>query len=197
MRMTTHRLRVFGLVLALVACASFAQAQTARLTTAQRATLKSDIQNTPAANAIYVNGDLDGLAAFYNLSASPDYWVWRTSVTESEYTRAPGLDADGSTVTNWSWTTYIGRSQGERDAWPRLFMGGGSGCNPSLANVRQAFADIFSGAGGANQRTHLAAVSRRKATRLEKLFATGTGTTATPATMAVEGVLSSNDLIGL
>jgi hypothetical protein len=66
--------------------------------------------------------------------------------------------------------------------------------NPSLPQVRQAFLDIFSGAGNAAlNRAHLAVVGRRKATRLEQVFAVGTGSTADPAVMGVEGRLSLND----
>lgn len=115
------------------------------------------------------------VAAWYNLEAAGPYWLWKTVIFESEITRSPSSDA-----TNWDWTAYIARSQGERDAWARLFMGGGSGMNPSLTNVRQGLADIFSGSANnaAAQRTHLLATCRRKATNAEKLFvvaATGPG----------------------
>jgi hypothetical protein len=68
--------------------------------------------------------------------------------------------------------------------------------NPSLANVRQGMADIFSGSTNSApaQRAHLTAVSKRTATKAEKLFATGTGTDATPATMTFEGRLSYDDV---
>jgi hypothetical protein len=161
------------------------------LTAAQLLALKNDIAADPALASQPLSPDgAFAIAAVYNSEAASPFWVWRTSVTESEYTRQAGVDTDGVTPTNWSWTTYIGRSQGERDAWPRLFMGGGTGCNPSLANVRQAFADIFSGAGGAAQRTHLSAVSRRKATRIEKLFSAGAGTASAPAVLSLEGPIT-------
>ena len=167
------------------------------LTPAQLATLKADIAangdlnvhpNTPDGNA--------AVAALYNAAATPDFWVWRTSIFESEITRT--TTADG---TSWSWPAYIIRSQGERDAWARLFMGGASGMNPSLANVRQGLQDIFSGPnsggtlGAPAQRTHLLAVSRRLAKRGEKLFATGTGSTASPAVMVLEGNVTAADVL--
>lgn len=111
----------------------------------------------------------DGVtAAAMNATASPDYWAWRTSVMELEFTR--GLSVDG---TSYSWPAYIARSQGERDAWARLFMGGGTGSNPSLTNVRQGFADIFSGSANSApaQRQHLLAIARRKALIGEKVLA--------------------------
>ena len=165
------------------------------MTLSQLQTLKAFIDADATLSAF--PNDEDGAipcAAALNLSTSPSYWVWRTSVSESEYTRQSAVDTDGVTVTNWSWTTFIGRSQGERDAWPRLFMGGGTGCNPALANVRSAFSDIFSGAGGANQRAHLLASSRRLASRFEKLFATGTGSASVPALMGLEGPVSAADV---
>lgn len=118
-------------------------------------------------------------AALLNATASPDFWVWRTLVTESElYETTTG---DGTT---WSWTTYIARSQAERDSWRQMVSMRG-GLKPSLLNVRNGVADVFSGAGGANQRTHLLTVSRRKVTVGEKLYATGTGSTASPADFGV------------
>ena len=41
-------------------------------------------------------------------------------------------------------------------------------------------------------RTHITAMSKRKATRLEKIFATGTGTLASPGTLVVEGAWTSS-----
>ena len=68
--------------------------------------------------------------------------------------------------------------------------------NPSLLNVRQGIADIFSG--NANnapaQRAHLLAMARRKATRFEKLFATGTGTTASPGTANADATCNYQDI---
>jgi hypothetical protein len=79
-----------------------------------------------------------------------------------------------------------------------MFSGSGA-VNPSLANVRQAFADIFSGgtAPAPANRTHLLAIARRQATRAERLFATGTVSTATPGFFTFEGAVTTNDLIGV
>jgi hypothetical protein len=59
-----------------------------------------------------------------------------------------------------------------------------TGINPSLADRRQFFDDIFSGAGGVNTRANLLALWKELATRAQKLFSTGTGTDAAPATTA-------------
>jgi hypothetical protein len=160
------------------------------LTAAQLATLKA-----------YVNANHSGqqdqtVADAMNAPHAPDFWVWRTAVTKAELVSSTSVDG---TTFNWTGAGFITRSQGERDAWRELFNGTQT-VNPTLANVRQAFLDIFSGATApapAN-RTHLATVSRRKATVAEELFATGTGSTASPGVLAtgptgayVEGPLTA------
>lgn len=160
------------------------------LTNAQLTTLKASILADPVLTALPNTSDgAFEIAEVYALVAAPDFWVWRTSVPQAEIVGAPSPDA-----TTWSWTTYIGRSQGERDGWREMFTDTGS-INFALSNVRQGFVDIFSGAGGAAQRTHLLAIGRRKANRAEKLFATGIGSTISPATMVVEGSLTYQDIL--
>jgi len=157
-------------------------------TAAQLTALKTDLVNDATLLQQAENGDYNGVADAYNAAANPAFWCWRTSVAKSEYVSSTSGD---STV--FSWTSYIGRSQGERDAWKELFNGKET-CNPSLANVQQAFADIFSGAGGAGNRTHLSAISRRKATRCEKVLATGTGSTASPGQFTFQGTMEPSDV---
>lgn len=156
------------------------------LSPAQLQALKADIAADPSLAALPNTGENDfTIAAAYNLTATPDFWVWRTAVREAEYTASPSPDG-----TLWSWPAYIARSVGEQNAWGRMFMGNAS-VNPSLPNIQQGFADIFSGTQNSApaQRTHLMACSRRKATRAEKVFAVGTGSTAAPATMGYEGAI--------
>jgi hypothetical protein len=155
------------------------------LTPAQLQTLKADILADPVLAAIPNNSDGNTLiAAAYNAPASPDYWVWRSFVSDSELYEATSPDG-----TTWSWSIYIARSQGERDAWRQMVNMKG-GIDAALVNERTGIADIFSGAPGLAQRTHLLAMGRRKATRGEKLFATGSGTTGSPSVMTVEEVFT-------
>ena len=161
------------------------------LTSAQKATLKTNILANGDTAALFTVGNLQGLADLLNTAAAPAFWVWRSFVSDQEiYATTTG---DGTT---WSWTTYIARSQGERDAWRQMVNMAG-GLNASLANVRAGITDIFSGAGGASQRTHLLTLGRRPASRFEQVFAVGTGSTASPATMGLEGPLYYTDLIGI
>ncbi len=163
------------------------------LTPAQKATLKAYIDgqgdlsvhpNTNDGNEI--------VAGLLNAPASPDFWVWRTAVSKAEYTERESSDA---TTFNWTGAGFITRSQGERDAWRELF-GADDTVNPSLVNVRQAFQDIFSGgtAPAPANRTHMATVSRRRATRVEQVFATGTGSTGDPGLLTFEGTLTRVDV---
>ena len=158
------------------------------LTATQKQTIKADILATPQLNAFPNNGDgAAEIAAIYNANASPDYWVWRAFVSDQEVYSATSVDN-----TTWNWTSYIGRSQGERDAWRQMVNMAG-GYNPSLTSVRTGLADIFSGQTGSGQRTHLLAISRRKASRGEKLFAVATvggsgarGSAANPDTLTLD-----------
>lgn len=163
------------------------------LTPTQLTTLKNDILADSNFNGI--SSDSDGnaaIAAFYNLNAAPDFWVWRSKVARDEIVGSASVDG-----TNFSWTGtgFITRTQGERDAFNQLFDGEGF-CDPSQANVRQAFLDIFSGgtAPAPANRTHIATIARRKATRAEKLFATGTGSTGSPGQLVFEGALNLDDV---
>jgi hypothetical protein len=151
-----------------------------------------------AINALPLDADAaEAIKDWYNGVAVPDFWVWRTAIAKAEMVQQPSR-----TGTNFTWAGngFITRSAGELAAWQELFGGAGLGagaCNPALPNVRQAFADIFSGAGNAAlNRTHLDVVARRKATNTEKLYATGTGadTNAGAGTMTFEGALTGPDV---
>jgi len=153
------------------------------------ATLLADIAADGALASLPHNSDsADAIATAYRAVASPDFWVKRTNLTPKEIYEATTTDG-----TSWSWTIYINRSAAERDCWQALTSVGM--LNTALANVEQAIQDIFSGAGGLAQRTHLLTVRRRRATRIEKLLATGPGSTASPATMQFEGALDLNDVL--
>ena len=141
------------------------------LTTAQLTTLKADIIADATLNAFPNNSDgAFAIATAYNLLASPDFIVWRTQV--------PTADCKKAMV----WTEFIGRSAGERDSWQ--FMLSNGVINGADTNIRQGIQDIFSGAQGAATRAALTALAKTKASRIQKLFSTGTGSDASPATMA-------------
>jgi hypothetical protein len=153
------------------------------LTTAQRTTLKADILANPDALAIYEIGDLQALADLYNQPANPAYVVWRTDVSTVEI-RAVLV-----------WSEYDVLSVSKQNAFS--FLCSNHVVNAALPNVRAGISSIFGAPQQSGNLAALVAIAKRNASRLERLFATGTGSTAVPGTMAVEGVLTFGDLIGL
>jgi hypothetical protein len=151
------------------------------LTSSQQGTLKAAILADSQLNAFpnTTDGNFD-LAVFLGGLASPAFRVWRTNV--------PTKDVKNAIV----WTEYIARSQGERDAFVLMISNGI--INGADVNIRQGIQDIFSGPSGATTRTNLTAISKRDATRIEKILATGTGSDASPATMTYEGSISGTDV---
>ena len=153
------------------------------LTTAQLILLKNEASTNPAISAAWNAGDNGLVQIWLNSISSPNYWVYRSNISKDDICNKPSVDE-----TNFSWTIYIARSQGERDAWREIFSISGT-VDATKENVRQAFMDIFSGGPGAPQRTHLAAKARRLATNAERvLVVSGTGTTGDVST---PGYLSS------
>ena len=164
------------------------------LTSAQKTALNAHITASSDLNVFPNTADgAFAIAALLNLDALPDFWVWRTSVTKREVVNQPSRTG---TSFIWAGNGFITRSAGELECFNQLFNTTLT-CNPSLPNVRQAFIDIFSGVGNAAlNRTHLDIVGRRKATRAEKLFATGTGldTSAGAGTLTFDGAVSYQDV---
>lgn len=167
------------------------------MTPAQKATLKTAIQATPAANAFYVNGDLTGLADFLNTNVAPAFWVWRPDVSRADIYALPNdLPVSGAQTGFWNWTTYKNQAATEQNAWVQMFMGDQT--NFAFDNVRAGVSAIFTGSAQATaQRDHVLAIGRRAASFAEKVLATGAGTTASPAVMSHTGPISSSELIGL
>ena len=166
------------------------------LTLAQLATLKAAILADQALVPMTSGPttDFNGLVTAMNVDASPDFWVLKTSLSRHEIITQSGPDG---TLFVWGGSTggYINRSQGERDAFREMFNSTGA-VDPSQPNIQAAFADIFSGSGAGAQanRAHIAAMSRRRANRVERVFATGVGSAASPGKLVVEGGISLGDV---
>lgn len=123
----------------------------------------------------------EGIAIWYNQTTNPEFYVWRKSLSRHSILTET---SDEGTTFAWAAGAYITRNQGERDAFREMFNSTGN-VDPSLASIKAAFADIFSGTGGAGNRTHINAMSRRAVTRGERLFATGAGTKIAPGTISL------------
>lgn len=158
------------------------------LTTPQLQALKAAIaaQTDPAFVEYRTNGQTNQMAAFFNEAASPAFKVWRTNVSRADiYNRT---SAEG---TNWNWTFYKNQNVTEQNAWVQMFMG--DEADFSQANLRAGIGVIFTAGSSANG-THALAIGKRSATRAEKLYATGTGSTAVPGTLVFEGAITSTDI---
>jgi hypothetical protein len=122
------------------------------------------------------------ISEWYNRPASPTKIVWRTSVSNDEI----GDAMNGTEVAGMS-SLNMQRAQ--------MLANYSSGFqNPSRFDRRDAFERIFSGASGQNTRAALAIIWRRTTNRIEALFAVGTGTNESPATLGYEGTLTDLDV---
>jgi len=123
------------------------------------------------------------IAVALNAIASPSFTVWKTSVPVSEVGEAMvSTEVSGLTTANTNRLQVMVQYSGG------VF-------NPSRPDTRAGFDSIFSGAGGVNTRALMLALWKRLATRAEKVFATGTGSDASPATLTWEGSLSYVDVL--
>ena len=161
------------------------------LTPAQNAVIKADILANPDLAAIPSGYDgSDAIAGLYNKIAVPDFIVWKVKLHERTIT-----DITSPEGTAWSWSEFIRRSPQEHTGWARMFNSTYV-ADMSLPQVRAGFNDVFSGvlAAPVLQRAHIVAAGKEKATRLEKLLATGAGTTADPATRVFVGNTNYNEI---
>lgn len=159
------------------------------LTVAQLTTLKAAILADPILASQPMSSDgATTIAISLNALAVPDYWVWRTAVSRSEIYNLTSPDG-----TTWNWTTYKNQGVAEQNAWTQMFMG--DVADFSKVNLRNGIGSIFTGSAQANAQTaHCLSMGRRLATRIEKLFAIGTGTPASPAIMTFEGLIGYQDV---
>lgn len=161
------------------------------MTPTQLAALKTAIDANPTWAAIPNNDDGHfQLAAELNKTATPDWIVQKSSLSRHDILTGTSLEA---TTFTWTGGAYITRSQGERDAFREMFNSTGA-VDPRLPTITAAFNDIFSGSGGATNRAHIVAMSKRRATFGEKALSTGVGSLASPAALGFEGSVTPSDV---
>lgn len=155
------------------------------LTAAQLTALRAYIDADPVLAATPNTHDgAYAIAEALNLPADPAVIVWRTSVTQDEIMQN-GFD----------WTRVDNLGVGPARVWEWMFGNEQRTINPSKLNVRAGIDAVWKGtAADLAVRAAVYVHCRRTATRLEALFATGTGTEASPATMAVEGNIGYLDV---
>jgi hypothetical protein len=151
------------------------------LTAAQQTTLAAAIRadTDPAVvAALDIRNDVL-LAELYN--AATTFVVWRTNVGPAEYRDAI------------TWTEVDALTTGSKfRIWEWLTMSMTATIDFSRLSVRQGLQDCW--ASNTTTRTNLLAIAKRAASKAEKLFATGTGTSASPGTLGWEGTLSYTDI---
>jgi hypothetical protein len=129
------------------------------------------------------------LADLLNANASPVFVVWRSAVPQTEIM-----------LNGFDWTRVDNLSVGKARIWQWLFDNPEKTINPSKTNIRAGIDATWTGTqADLDVRAAVYVHCKRDATRLEKLFATGTGSTAVPATLAegIEGAIGFSDLVGL
>lgn len=166
-----------------IALLAFGVSAFAALTTQQLQTLKTAINANPIWVAYPMTGDgYFDLAKVLNLQATPSFTVWKTNVS---------INAVGKAFNG---TELAGLTTGNQTRLQTLALYLASGVDPSNAGNRAFFDDVFSGAGGTNTRAALLALWKRFATSFEKIYATGTGSDASPATLVVEGAVTASEV---
>lgn len=173
-------------------------------TNTQLLAIKADILADPVLNAFPNAGDGNiEIALRYNALASPDFWVWNSQTSVSSifdsitWANFTPVDApDGTTI----WTNRALACQGKQFNIQTLLVGRNelNGANTTMrAGLQDALTAIPSGVGGANKSggwTAVQLILQRQAKRIEKLFATGTGSQASPAVCGYEGTISGGDV---
>lgn len=144
----------------------------ATLSTQQKAAIKADILAS-----VDLNGQPDTvIASLYNATV-PAFIVWRKRVPIMEIGRSMlSTDVAGLTTANLNRLLVMAAFSG--------------GSLDASSDAEAGYADVFSVAGAAGTRAALKATFRRAALRIEKLFATGTGSDPSPATLVFEGTIT-------
>lgn len=180
------------------------------LSTAQLQTLKTNLAANTAAvvcsdgqsrainaliGALRTLDNAYAVAAWYNQTASPNFWVWESNSSLI----TTGMAIKMSDVGNLT-TANTTRLQTSFQIRP-------GGFTPSNQDDRALFGGLFSVSGATGTRANLLAAWQRTASNIEKLLATGTGTQATgdinsdgsvtggsPATLTFEGSVAPTDI---
>jgi len=177
------------------------------MTPGQLATLKAYILADPvmAAKPMTSGGSLE-IASLLNTAASPAYNVWRSTTTASDildaitWANLTPVDTPDGTAT---YTNRVLVCQAKQMNLQILLQGRESlatgrtsvrgGLSDALQNVPAGAAGALLDAGWAGGGKVKAAITRA-ASVVEKVFATGNGTSATPSLLGFEGPISTDDV---
>ena len=163
------------------------------LTPSQLTDLKTDIQGNSNQTVIdaLAAGDVGAIAGFYNLGASPDYWIFKNEVPASELSQAIDLQ-DMVDITAADKDRVLAMFEIRTLANPddAVFHG-------DDPRTRSAWDDVFSAASGDNSQQAINALWTRVATNAEKVFSLSTGSGANKNnadTTSWQGTLTHQDV---
>ena len=156
------------------------------LTVPQQQALQAFVLADPVFSQLPINnGSAVEIANSLNAMASPEFTVWRTSVTQDEIMQN-GFD----------WTRVDNLSVGKARIWEWMFDNEQHSIDPSKENVRTGINAVWVGtAADLAVRAAVYVHCKRLANGAEKLFATGTGSNESPAVTSFEGTLHHLDVV--
>lgn len=157
------------------------------LTFEQKQVFAADLQANQNADVLaWIAQNSVGLIAdWYNTPTDPAHIVWKTIVQLEEITS-----------NGFNWVRVDNLSVGKARIWEWMFGSEDNSINPSKPNIRAGIAEVWKGTAAdlAVQATVLNHC-KRPATRVEKLFAVGVGTSAEPALLTFEGLIHWQDVV--
>lgn len=178
------------------------------LTTEQLQTLKTAInaETDAAFVALRQANDEQGMADWYNATTSPAWYAWRPITPVAEVLNAiswanltPADAANGTTL-----FTNLALVCQTKQLNLQIILQGQQQIATGKLNVRQGLSDalqnvpagasgalVDAGWAGANK---VKAVINRAVNRVERLFASGTGTTAVPGEVRFEGEINAQTI---
>jgi len=159
------------------------------LTPEQLAVVKSYILATPALAALTSGAgtDYNTIANVLSAAATPPFVVWRSSISRDD------VMGDG-----FDWTQIDNLSVGQARIWDWLFDNNQRTMNPSNTRTRSGIGECWKGTTAKLAvGTYVLTQCKRNAAQVEKLFAIGTGSDASPAKMVHEGGITLNEVAGL
>lgn len=155
----------------------------------------------------HTEGNAFAIAAWYNLTAAGPYIVWRDLPMETvlsliTFASMTPLDAVPTTpdLSVQVWKARATACQGKQMNLQNLIISRTTAPMKQTsyrAGLQDCLTNIPAGASGALIAANWTGVrdaAKFSATNGEKLFATGSGTTANPSDMAFEGMISGNDI---
>lgn len=155
------------------------------LTPAQQEVVRQDILADPVLAALPPSSDaINAIITAYGQPASPLCVVWKTRVSQDE------IEQNG-----FDWVQVDNLTVGKARIWEWMFNNNERVINPSRLNVRLGVDEAWKGAAAMLAvRAAIYVHLKRPANRLEKLFATGSCTDASPSTMSIEGDMNYEEV---